>query len=148
MAQQGQLLRIWIKRAHKAPMDPVDTARLQSDGGVVDNADWGAKRHVTLLDDARWQRAERDLGLAVDPASRRANLLLSGIPLVETAGRTLRIGPARLIIRGETRPCEILDEAQPGLKDALDADWGGGAWAEVIEDGDIHVGDEVSWEDD
>jgi MOSC domain-containing protein YiiM len=39
-----------------------------------------------------------------------------------------------------------MDEAFPGLKDALASDWRAGAFAEVLDDGEIAVGDEVSWD--
>ena len=40
-----------------------------------------------------------------------------------------------------------MDEAQPGLRAALEADWRGGVYAEVLNDGEIAVGDTVEWDD-
>jgi MOSC domain-containing protein YiiM len=38
-----------------------------------------------------------------------------------------------------------MDEAAPGLRRLMRADWGGGVFAEVLDTGDIAVGDEVTW---
>jgi MOSC domain-containing protein YiiM len=94
----GRLESIWIKRAHRGPIDPVPRATL-----------------------------------------------LSGVPLKESRLRVLLIGGCRLRILGETRPCERMDEALPGLRAAMESEWGGGAFAEALDDGEIAVGCEVAW---
>jgi MOSC domain-containing protein YiiM len=39
-----------------------------------------------------------------------------------------------------------MDEALPGLREAMARNWGGGVFAEVLDDGEIAVGDQVEWE--
>jgi MOSC domain-containing protein YiiM len=144
-ASAGRLEAIWIKRAHRGPMDATRSARLVAGRGIVGNADQGRKRQVTLIAQEKWSDLMRSLGADADPSARRANLLLSGIDLADTRGRILTIGACRLRIAGETRPCERMDEAVPGLRRAMDPAWGGGAFAEVLDDGSIDVGDPVRW---
>ncbi len=143
----GRLEAIWIKRAHRGSMDAVTGGRLVAGRGLVGNADQGRRRQVTLIERERWEALMRELGGAIPPAARRANLMVSGVQLARTSDRVLRVGSCRLRIAGETRPCERMDEALPGLRSALAVDWGGGVFAEVLDDGEIAVGDVVQWED-
>jgi MOSC domain-containing protein YiiM len=125
-------------------MDAAESAELVVDGGIVGNADRARRRQVTVLSAERWRRAEADLGVDLDPELRRANLLVSGVDLVDARGKVLAIGEVRLTIGRECKPCRIMDDQHPGLQDALQADWGGGAYATVLDPGTIHVGDEVT----
>jgi len=141
----GELTAIFLKRAHRGPMDPHPSARCEAGAGLAGNADRGGKRQVTLLSAERWKEAEAELGAEVDPRARRANLLTTGIDFLESRGRVLRIGAVRIAIRGNTRPCERMDEAFPGLRKALEPDWRAGAYGELLDDGEIRVGDPVEW---
>jgi MOSC domain-containing protein YiiM len=141
-----RLERIWTKRARRGPMDERTDAALLAGGGLEHNADQGGFRQVTLVAAGAWADAVADLGHPVDPVARRANLLVSGIDFEQSRGRVLRVGICRLRINGETRPCERMDEAFDGLRDALSPRWRGGAYAEVLDGGRIAVGDAVEWE--
>ena len=141
----AQLEAIWIKRAHRGPMDAVERATLRAGRGIAGNADQGGRRQVTLVERRAWDEAVEQVGDQVDPSARRANLLINGVSLADTRGRTLRVGACELLINGETRPCERMEAAQPGLRAALGRDWRGGVFAEVLNDGEIWVGAPVEW---
>jgi MOSC domain-containing protein YiiM len=143
--RDGQLEAIWIKRAHRGPMDPVHEAQLDVDRGLVGGVDRSRRRQVTLLEAESWERLMHELHADLDPSARRANLLIRGIRLFETRGRVLQVGEVRLAIGGETTPCERMDEAAPGLQSAMRGQWAGGAFAQVVTAGIIRVGDLTVW---
>ena len=146
MSTTGHIEAIWIKRAHRGPMDSVKEATLVAGKGVAGSVDRSRRRQVSLLESEAWAACMTELGVQKDPGLRRANILLSGVGLVETRGRILVIGDARLAIGGELTPCERMDEVTRGLQAALRSDWRGGAFAEVMVGGVIRVGDPVEWE--
>jgi len=142
----AKLDQIWLKRSKLGRMDPVRSAMLDAQG-LEGNANRGGRRQVTIIARERWDELMRDLGAGLPPSARRANLLISGLDLQGSRGRILRVGPARLLINGETRPCERMDEAHAGLQALMRERWGGGAFAEVLDGGEILVGHPVTWEE-
>lgn len=143
----GQLRAIYLKRSKGGPMDRRDTATLVAGRGLLGNANQGGRRQVILLDEKAWADATAELAADLDPSTRRANLLLSGVRLEGTRGRILHVGPTRLRIWFECAPCYQMDQAYPGLQEALRPCWRGGACAEVMEGGEVRAGDQVVWEE-
>lgn len=127
-------------------MDAAERATLVAGRGLAGNADQGGRRQVTILDLERWHELMDRMGSSLETDARRANLVVDSLDLFDSRGRTLRIGTARLLIHGETRPCERMDEVVGGLGAAMRERWGGGVFAEVIEGGEIAVGDSMDWE--
>ncbi|HEY2378445.1 MAG TPA: MOSC domain-containing protein [Gemmatimonadaceae bacterium] len=145
LGERGRLEAIWLKRAHRGPMDPVTTADLVEGQGVAGSVDRSRRRQVTILAREAWSACMAELNAWLDPSTRRANLLVSGIELARTRDRILRIGDARLLIGGEVTPCERMEEALAGLQATMRPDWRGGAFAQVLSGGTVHVGDVVEW---
>ena len=141
----SRLEQIWIKRMHRGPMDAAPRAEVKAGKGIVGNANQGGKRQVTIVSNKHWSDVTAPLGSTPDPRLRRANLLVSDIDFSDARGKILKIGAVRVRIYGETRPCEQMEEAVPGLQDLMRVPWGGGAFGEILDDGEIAVGDSVSF---
>ena len=142
----SKLEQIWIKRVHRGPMDSAERARVVAGKGIVGNANQGGRRQVTIVSNKHWTDVTAPLGDTPDPRLRRANLLVSDIDFSDARGKILKIGNVRVRIYGETRPCEQMEDAVPGLREAMSVPWGGGAHGEVLDDGEIAIGDPVSLE--
>jgi 1-deoxyxylulose-5-phosphate synthase len=137
----GSIVSLWIKPAHGHSMKAVSSAELIEGRGIRGNADQGGWRHVTIIDEAAWKQAEADLGVAIDPSARRANVLVRGLDLRESRGKLLRLGDAVIRLAGETKPCQQMDDAHDGLRAALGPEWRAGAYGQIIEGGTIRPGD-------
>jgi MOSC domain-containing protein YiiM len=75
-------------------------------------------------------------------------LLVSDVDFSEARGKILKIGSVRVRIYGETRPCEQMENVAPGLRKAMSVPWGGGAFGEILDDGEINIGDRVELTDE
>jgi MOSC domain-containing protein YiiM len=142
---RGRVEALWIKRARRGVMDPAHEVNLVAGAGIETDANFGHTRQVTMIEKEVFDRIRRSLPDAA-PAMRRANVMVSGVRLADSRGKVLRIGSARILIRGETRPCERMDEQCPGLREALASEWGGGAHGVVLDDGLVRVGDGAALE--
>lgn len=147
----GRVEALWTKRAHRGVMDAQHEVVCVAGRGIEGNTCRSSTRQVTIIAREQWEAMMRELsgapGAPVDPAARRANIMVSGIDLANSRGRVMRLGGVRVRIRGETRPCERMDEALPGLRDAMDPEWRGGAFGEMLDDGLLTVGDAVAWDE-
>jgi len=141
----GKVEAIWTKRAHGGVMDSADQATLVEGEGLVGDANFGATRQVTVIEKEVFDRIEAELPDS-GPVMRRANIMVSGIRLEDSRDQVLTLGEVKIRIRGETRPCELMDEQCPRLRDALDLHWGGGAHGSVIQGGELRVGDTATIE--
>lgn len=145
-AAAGRVEALWTKRAHRGVMDPRHEVLFVAGRGIEGNTCRSSTRQVTIIAREQWDAMMRELGGSLDPAARRANIMVSGVDLAMSRGRVLRLGGVRVRIRGETRPCERMDEALAGLRTAMDPAWRGGAFGEVLDDGTVTVGDPVGWD--
>ena len=142
----GTLQGIWVKEDRGEPMTAVDEAKALAGQGFDRGIREASTRQLTVLAAEAWADAEATLGMSVDPALRRANLLVAGVDLAGTTGRVLRVGDLRLEITGETKPCYQMDTAVDGLQAALEPDWRGGVHGVVLGDATVRVGDPVGWD--
>ena len=144
MSGKGRLEAIWVKRVRRGVMDAAQAAELVAGRGLVGNANQGGRRQVTIIEQEAWQTMRKGLHAELSPAARRANLMVSGLDLRRSRGYILQIGESLLQIGGETRPCERMEEALPGLREAMSIEWRGGVYATVVRGGAIRVGDPVA----
>ena len=141
----GRVEAIWKKRSRGGLMDSVEQVNAIANKGLEDDANFGATRQVTVIEQEVFDRIKEELPES-EPGMRRANIMVSGLKLRNMRNHVLVVGEAEILLRGETRPCELMDEQCRGLQDALDPNWYGGAHGGVIRGGAIRVGDAASME--
>jgi MOSC domain-containing protein YiiM len=126
-------------------METLSAVRVTPERGVDGDARGRpGRRQVTVLAHTGWEAALAAAGAALPWTVRRANLYVTGIDLAEAAGAELRVGASlRLLVTGETDPCDRMDAVWQGLQAALSPDWRGGVTCRVIAGGDVAVGDPV-----
>lgn len=140
----GRVEALWTKRAHRGPMDSADEVLMVENQGIADDANFGrSKRQVTIIEKEVFDAIREELP-DVEPHMRRANVMVSGLRLAGTRGQTLTLGGARILIYGETRPCNRMDAQVQGLTAALDPEWRGGVFGVVVQAGGVTVGDEAT----
>ena len=140
----AKLIGIANKSKKRAPMQTMQSAFISVDKGVEnDFRGKPSKRQVTVLSLKAWQEATAILNTELDWTTRRANLLVDGLELENTAGQTITIGDVVLLITQETDPCERMREVADGLFEALSTRWRGGVCCRVISEGQVKLGDDV-----
>ena len=139
----GRLVGIARVTAKRAPPRELEEAVVGLTDGIAGDVR-GKKRgrQVTVLFKEGWDAACDDLGVRLPWVTRRANLLLEGVP-VPDIGERLAIGGLMLEVMEETKPCRVMEAAHRGLQRALVRQWRGGVCCKVVTGGHIRVGDPV-----
>lgn len=141
-AGTGRVDWIGLRLVRRAGLLPVERVSLTFSGLEGDHASAG-KRALTLI------QAEHLPVIAalahrtvVTPQMLRRNLAISGINLSALRGAALRIGTALVRLTGQCAPCSRIEEVL-GLG-GYNAMRGHGGWcAEVLEAGEVRLGDAV-----
>jgi MOSC domain-containing protein YiiM len=137
----GTLLAIHLRPGARVPVVTVARATAVADRGLDGDHAVGGRRQVTLLAAEAWRDACAELGRALDPAVRRANLLVDGVDLAAAIGGALAIGDVVIDVLGETRPCERMDDGgRLGLQAALRPARRGGVYGRIRAGGELRVG--------
>lgn len=140
----AQLIGIAKRAKKRAEMELLDSAQVTLEKGVGDDfRGKPGKRQVTVIAREGWQAACDDLEVKLPWSERRANLLVEGLDLEESQGCVLKIGDVKLLITKETDPCERMKEVHEGLFAALTVGWRGGVCCQVLQAGQIKLGDKV-----
>lgn len=141
----GNLLAIAQREKTKSPMESLRKARISFSNGVGTDSRGKkqGKRQVTVLTSESWDIASTLHGAEIPWTTRRANLLISGFDLENSAGKHLIIGDVKLQITGELEPCNRMDAQFEGLTEILTPNWRGGVCCKIISEGNISVGDNV-----
>lgn len=139
----AQLIKIYLRPERRAETIEHTTAILVPGTGIEGDHFKKGSRQVTLLSQRAWEEVCDELGKKLDPKLRRANLVVDDLDFNNSLGKIVTAGSIRIKITGETKPCRLMDESCPGLKDALSPDWRGGVFGEVLDKGSVAVGDMV-----
>lgn len=140
----AKLIGIAVRPPKHQSMQELDSVDISVNEGVAgDKRNRPGKRQITLLSLSAWQAACAELKVNLPWTTRRANLLVDHLNLVNTTGATIVIGDVVLEITGETDPCKIMDTAHAGLLEALKPDWRGGVTCRVIKGGHIALGTSI-----
>ena len=137
----GTLLAIHLRPGARVPVVAVARATAIANQGLDGDHAAGGRRQVTLLAVEAWRAACAELGRELDPAVRRANLLVAGLDLRAAIGGAIALGDVVIDVLGETRPCELMDDGgRIGLMAALRPERRGGVFGRIRAGGELRVG--------
>lgn len=140
----GRVEWIGLRTTRRGTIETPTDVRITPQGLEGDHRNRPGKRAVTLIQHEHLPAIAALVGRgALDPAVLRRNIVVSGINLHAARERIITIGSARLQLTGPCAPCSRMEEALgPGGYNAMRGH--GGLTAEVIQQGQIRLGDAVT----
>ena len=140
----GKVIGIALRTGVEAPMREVSSAIAREGGGLDGDVKPAPHRGITFIASRQWDAVQRELGGDKPWHTRRANVLIEADRLGQLVGRRVRLGEVEVEINGETHPCGLMDELQPGLMTALNPDLRAGVHGQVLRGGTFAVGDALT----
>jgi MOSC domain-containing protein YiiM len=147
----GRLLGIYVAAQAAGPAQALDRVRVLAGRGLEGDryaamtgtfSDRPGRRDVTLIESEALEAYERESGNKLSPAEARRNLLTQGLRLNDMVGREFQVGAVRLRGLRLSEPCtHLMRLTHPGTLRGLVHR--GGLVAEVLNDGELRVGDEI-----
>lgn len=150
----GRLVAIYVAAAGGAPMearDRIDTITgvgLRDDRYAMGTGTYSSNgrgpRDVTLIErEAIDAVRTEDGGIAIPEDETRRNLVTEGVALNHLVGRTFRVGNVRMRGIRLAEPCAYLEQLTglDGMREAFVHR--GGLRAQVLDDGELRVGDAI-----
>ncbi|HRK34851.1 MAG TPA: MOSC domain-containing protein [Candidatus Hydrogenedentes bacterium] len=141
---EGRVAAIAVRTEKLGPMREIEVANAALGGGIDGDIPVKITRGITLISREQWEQAMGELGADLPWHTRRANVLVEGLPLQNLVGRVVRVGGVQIHIHGETEPCGLMDRLYDGLQFALKPEMRGGVHGEVIQAGAFSVGDTIT----
>jgi len=146
--QVGRLEWIGLRPGHRAPVQVVNSVRAEEGRGLLGDRyaqSPGTKRQVTLLQAEHLPLIGALTGhAALPPEWLRRNLVIAGINLLALRDRSFRIGTVLLEGTGLCHPCSRMEEVLgAGGYNVMRGH--GGITARVLQGGEIHVRDAVTF---
>jgi len=147
----GRVEGIFLTDTHGDVPQSVDRARAVAGGGLVGNRYFYASgdappgRAVTLIAAEGLEAFVDETGISVTPAETRRNVLTRGVDVNALVGKRFRIGGVDCVGVELCEPCAHLQSmTKPGVLKGLVHR--AGLNADVLNDGEISVGDVVTVE--
>ena len=150
--QRGRVECLHLAEREGEPMRAIDRIRviagigLEGDRYAAGRGHFskspGTGRALTLIEAEVLESLRDSLGIALQPGEARRHVTTRGIALNALVGRRFRIGGVLCEATRLCEPCSYLENlvAKPVLDPLLHR---GGLRADVLEDGEICIGDEV-----
>jgi len=140
----AEVVSIHIAGERNGPARSLAEAKVVADYGV--EGDWRShprnSRQLTLIEEEGLVATGSKLGLTVPAGASRRQVVVRGMSLNRTVGKTLRLGNVLVWVSDLCDPCENMERTiGPGARLAMATH--GGVCARVVEGGTLRVGDQV-----
>jgi MOSC domain-containing protein YiiM len=146
----GSVEGIYLASEHAAPTAPVERVSLVAGRGLEGDRHYsagepnepGSGHDLTLIEAEALEALASETGIVLPAGDARRNVVTRGVALNDLVGRPFRVGRVRCVGVEPCDPCRHLERlTQAGVLRGLVGR--GGLAADVVEGGEIAVGDPV-----